>query len=95
MRKLAENAFAVGAGIAIGLLASFLTIARILSEEGGADGAIAVLIIAPVVMAEVMVGAIAALVLLANGRRGGAFFAGAALALVLLTEYALLSVAAG
>lgn len=65
--------------------------AGILSGEGGADAAIAALIVGPVVMAEVTVGAIATLVLLANRRPHDAFFAGAALALVLLAEYAWLS----
>jgi hypothetical protein len=91
MRQVAENAFAVGAGIAIGMLVGFLTFARILSDDGGADAAIFAIIAGPIVMAEVMVGSIAALVLLANGRRHGAFLAGAALALVLLAEYAWLS----
>jgi hypothetical protein len=91
MRKLGGNVFAVGAGMAIGLLAGLLTIMRVISENGGADEAIAALIIGPVVMAEVTVGAIAALVLLTNGRRRGAILAGAALAVVLLAEFAWLS----
>ena len=91
MRQLGENVFAVGAGVAIGMLAGFLTFAWILSGEGGADAAIAALIVGPAVMAEVMVGAIATLVLLANGRRHSAFLAGAALVFVLLAEYAWLS----
>ena len=91
MRQLGENAFAVAAGVTIGMLAGFLTFAWTLSGDGGADAAIAAIIVAPVVMAEVMVGAIATLLLLANGRRQGAFLAGAALALVLLAEYAWLS----
>ena len=88
MRQLAENVFAVVAGVAIGVLAGFLTI---FSAEGGADVVIAALIIGPVVMVEVTIGAIATLVLLANGRHRGALFAAAALALVLLAEYAWLS----
>jgi ABC-type spermidine/putrescine transport system permease subunit II len=91
MRQLGENVLAVVAGVAIGTLAGYLTFAGILSGEGGADAAIAALIVGPVVMAEVTVGAIATLVLLANGRRHDASFAGAALALVLLAEYAWLS----
>jgi hypothetical protein len=86
-----RKVFAVGAGIAIGLLAGFLTIMRILSENGGADVAIAALTIGPAVMAEVTVGAITTLVLLANGRRRDAVLAGAALAVVLLAEFAWLS----
>ena len=92
MRQLGENVFAVVAGVAIGILAGFLTLAGILSGEGGADAAIAALIVGPVVMAEVAVGAIATLMLLANGRRHDALFPAAALALVLLAEYAWLSV---
>jgi hypothetical protein len=91
MRKLGENVFAVGAGIAIGLLAGFLTIMRILSEDGGADVALAAFTIGPAVMAEVTVGAITTLVLLANGRRLGAVLAGAAFAVVLLAELVWLS----
>jgi hypothetical protein len=91
MRKLGENVFAVGAGIAIGLLAGFLTIMRILSQNGGADVAIATLTIGPAVMAEVTVGAITTLVLLANGRRRAAVLASAALAVVLLAEFAWLN----
>jgi hypothetical protein len=91
MRQFGENAFAVAAGVTIGILAGFLTFAWTLSGDGGADAAIAALIVAPVVMAEVLVGAIATLVLLANGHRHRAFLAGAALALVLLAEYVWLS----
>jgi len=49
---------------------------RLLSENGGADVGIAALTIGPAVMAEVTVGAITPLVLLANGRRRGAVLAG-------------------
>ena len=91
MRQLGENVFAVAAGVSIGMLSGLLTLVRIFSEEGGGDTAIAALIVGPVVMAEVTVGAVSTLVLLAYGRRHGASFAGAGLVLVLLAEYVWLS----
>jgi hypothetical protein len=88
MKALGANLFAVGSGAAIGFLSGAVTFMAILASEDSVDAAFAALIVAPVVMVEVTVAAVAILVLIANERRDTAVVVAAVFAFVLLAEIA-------